>query len=84
MYITFGLANEANKTVSQTVDECLQTDKDMLKEIVKEEISAYMKAYKLHQEYTSSPNSDEWIWLWLWRWILKLKTVSDQSESSWM
>lgn len=59
MYITFGLANEANKNVSQTVDACVQTDRDMLKEIVKEEISAYVKAYKLHQEYTSSPNSDE-------------------------
>lgn len=49
------LANEANKDVSQTVDACVQTDRDMLKEIVKEEISAY----KLHQEYTSSPDSDE-------------------------
>lgn len=53
------LANEANKNVPQTVDACVQTDRDMRKEIVKEEISAYVKAYKLHQEYTSSPDSDE-------------------------
>lgn len=53
------LANEANKNVSQTVDACVQTDRDMLKEIVKEEISADVKAYKLHQEYTNSPDSDE-------------------------
>lgn len=53
------LANEANKNVSQTVDACVQTDRDMLKEIVKEEISAYVKAYRLHQEYTCSPDSDD-------------------------
>lgn len=41
------------------LQKCVQTDRDMLKEIVKEEISADVKAYKLHQEYTSSPDSDE-------------------------
>lgn len=53
------LANEANENISQTVDACVQTDRDILKAIVKEEISAYVKAYKLYQEYASSPDPDE-------------------------
>lgn len=44
------LANAANENVSQTEDVCVQTDRNMLKEIVKEEILAYVKAYKLQQE----------------------------------